>query len=149
MDNGGVSTDLNDCWIIPKAYPWEQFSPMGLGGRLSLSLLMFLTKKGYVSGWRVMVTQLFCFCSLNKFSQVAGTKWHSAGPRRYTHSLSSSLTTRRIFNSSDPSSQISPQPWDPVSSSSPCSVQIPQENRQVTAIMFYNYLKARKFSPLR
>lgn len=78
---------------------------------------------------------------------MADTEWHSAGPGRYTHSLSSSLTTCHIFNSSDPSSQISPQPRDPVSSSSPCSVQIPQENRQVTAIMFYNCLKARNSVP--
>lgn len=78
---------------------------------------------------------------------MADTEWHSAGPGRYTHSLSSSLATCHVFNSSDPSSQISPQPWDPVSSSSPCSVQIPQENRQVTAIMFYNCLKARNFVP--
>ena len=95
-----------------------------------------------------MTNKLFFFCSLNKFVQVAGTEWHCAGPGRYTRSLSSSLTTCRVFNSSDSSSQISPQLWDPVNSFSPCSVQIPQENRQVTAVMFYNYLKARKFYPL-
>lgn len=72
--------------------------------------------------------------------QINSFKWLAlSSTGRYTHSLSSFLATCHIFNSSDPSSQISPQPWDPVSSSSPCSVQVPQENRQVTAIMFDNY----------
>lgn len=101
-------------------------------------------KKRYFSGWKIMITQLFCFSSLNKFIEAAGT----VQPGRYIHSLPSFLAPCRTFNSSDSSSQISPQPCNPVSSSPPCSAQIPQENRQVTAIMLHNHRKARQFPPL-
>lgn len=51
--------------------------PHATGKKVFLELAdIFEEKKKDVSGWRITAIQLFCFCSLNKFIQVAGTEQH-------------------------------------------------------------------------
>lgn len=57
--------------------PMGTIQPHETGKKVFLKLTdIFEGEKKDVSGWRTTAIQLFCFCSLNKFIQVAGTEQH-------------------------------------------------------------------------